>query len=93
MWKFKNVERVDSLKSRVEKLVAEDKEMALAEVRKNKKKVENIIKVLDSLLVSVVDVDHGLWRHVADARKYAGDLKRFLDECEKSLIGKGGKHD
>ena len=93
MWKFKNVERVDSLKSRVEKLVAEDKEMALAEVRKNKKKVENAIKVLDSLLVSVVDVDHGLWRHVADARKYAGDLKRFLDEYEKSLIGKGGKHD
>lgn len=93
MWKFKNVERVDSLKSRVEKLVAEDKEMALAEVRKNRKKVENIIKVLDSLLVSVVDVDHGLWRHVADARKYAGDLKRFLDEYEKSLIGKGGKHD
>jgi len=93
MWKFKNVERVDSLKSRVEKLVAEDKEMALAEVRKNKKKVENAIRVLDSLLVSVVDVDHGLWRHVADARKYAGDLKRFLDEYEKSLIGKGGKHD
>jgi len=89
MWKFKNVERVDSLKSRVEKLVAEDKEMALAEVRKNKKKVENIIKVLDSLLVSVVDVDHGLWRHVADARKYAGDLKRFLDEYEKSLTGGG----
>ncbi|MCD6131834.1 MAG: hypothetical protein J7J61_07020 [Candidatus Hydrothermae bacterium] len=93
MWKFKNVERVDSLKSRVEKLVAEDKEVALAEVRKNKKKVENIVKVLDSLLVSVVDVDHGLWRHVADARKYAGDLKRFLDEYEKSLISKGGKHD
>ena len=93
MWKFKNVERVDSLKSRVEKLVAEDKEMALAEVRKNRKKVENIIKVLDSLLVSVVDVDHGLWRHVADVRKYAEDLKRFLDEYEKSLIGKGGKHD
>ena len=93
MWKFKNVERVDSLKSRVEKLVAEDKEMALAEVSKNRKKVENAIKVLDSLLVSVVDVDHGLWRHVADARKYAGDLKRFLDEYEKSLIGKGGKHD
>jgi len=93
MWRFKNAERVDSLKSRIERLVAEDKEMALAEVRKNKKKVENAIRVLDSLLVSVIDVDHGLWRHVAGARKYAGDLKRFLDEYEKSLTGKGGKHD
>jgi len=93
MWKFRSTEKTNDLKSRIEKLVAEDKEMALAEVRKNKKKVENAIKVLDSLLVSVVDVDHGLWRHVADARKYAGDLKRFLDEYEKSLVGKGGKHD
>ena len=93
MWRFKNAKKVDNLKSRIERLVAEDKKMALAEVRKDKKKVENTIKVLDSLLVSVIDVDHGLWRHIADAHKYAEDLKRFLDECEKSLIGQGDKHD
>ena len=89
MWKFRNAERVGGLKSGIEKLVTEDKKMALAEIRKNRKKVENVIKALDSLLVSVVDVDLELWRHVADARKYAEDLKRFLDEQERLL---GGKH-
>jgi len=89
MWKFRNAERAGGLKSRIEKLVTEDKKMALAEIRKNRKKVENVIKALDSLLVSVVDVDHELCRHVADARKHAEDLKRFLDEQERLL---GGKH-
>jgi len=89
MWKFRNAEKTSSLKSRIEKLVTEDKKMALAEIRKNRKKVENVIKALDSLLVSVADVDLELWRHVADARKYAKDLKRFLDEKERLL---GGEH-
>ena len=89
MWKFRNAERTSVLKSRIEKLVTEDKKMAFAEIRENRKKVENVIKALDSLLVGVADVDLELWRHVADARKYAKDLKRFLDEKERLL---GGEH-
>ena len=58
-----------------------------AKIRKNKEKVESVIKELDSLLVSVADVDSRLYRYIADARKYAEDLKRSLEGGEDGRQG------
>jgi len=93
MWKFKSGEEAVRLKTRIEKLLKEDRIRALSEIKKSRKKVESIMKVLGTLSLDALKTDTELWSKISNAYKYAEDLKRFLDEYEKSLISKGGKHD